>query len=309
MDAEAARRRPARPLRRAGDEPDRRGWRLPRPIRTRPEHRHRVDRIRRSDALRRSGRDDRVQQKRFVTSLGVTSHWYAEAAEVTDDSPTLVQPAIDCKKAMGFVPVSFELFEDSDIAQQIGGVFADSKAAEEARVFTVGGTASNEPNGIITALVAAGGGDDHRDRHERPRPGRPLRQPGGAPAPGGEPTPAWMMNLSILNGYRQLPAGDRPQLLDRQRHGADAEGARLGDPRELEHGLHAHRRGRRLPRPLSGDFRQYAIVDRVGTTIESSPNCSARTADRADSAASCMHWRVGADVLIADAFRLSNFST
>src|SRR3954453_1273562 len=93
--------------------------------------------------------------KKFVTSTGVTSHWYAEAAQVSDDAPALLQPSIDCQKAMAFVPVSFELYEDSSIAQQIGGVFADSKAAEEARVFTTG-AGTTEPKGIITALVAAG---------------------------------------------------------------------------------------------------------------------------------------------------------
>ena len=51
--------------------------------------------------------------------------------------------------------MSYELFEDSDIAQQIGAVFADAKASQEARAFTI--TESNGPTGIITALVAAGG--------------------------------------------------------------------------------------------------------------------------------------------------------
>jgi HK97 family phage major capsid protein len=86
-------------------------------------------------------------EKRFITSTGVTSHWYAEFAEVTDDSPALLQPAIICKKAMAFVPVSFELSEDSTIAQQVGTLFADSKQVEEARVFTVG-NGTTEPKGI-----------------------------------------------------------------------------------------------------------------------------------------------------------------
>lgn len=95
-------------------------------------------------------------EKRFVTSTGVTSHWYAEEAEVSDDSPALLQPTITCKKAMAFTPVSFELFEDSGIAQQIGTIFADSKLAEESRVFTTG-NGTTEPKGVITAVSAVGG--------------------------------------------------------------------------------------------------------------------------------------------------------
>lgn len=49
-----------------------------------------------------------VNEKRYVTSLGVTSSWDPEETEVSDDSPTLVQPTITCKKAQTFVPVSIE---------------------------------------------------------------------------------------------------------------------------------------------------------------------------------------------------------
>jgi predicted phage gp36 major capsid-like protein len=94
-------------------------------------------------------------EKRFVTSTGVTAHWDPEETESTDDSPTLLQPAIVCKKGAADVIVSYELFEDSDIAQQVGNVLADAKAVREAAAFTI--TESNGPTGIITALVAAGG--------------------------------------------------------------------------------------------------------------------------------------------------------
>jgi HK97 family phage major capsid protein len=91
-------------------------------------------------------------EKRFVTSLGVTSSWDLEAEEVSDDSPALLQPAITCKKGAAFVQASFELVEDSDIAQQVGMLFADSKAVHENLSFTI--TQSQGPNGIISLDLA-----------------------------------------------------------------------------------------------------------------------------------------------------------
>jgi HK97 family phage major capsid protein len=210
-----------------------------------------------------------LNEKRFVTSLGVTSHWYAEEAEVTDDAPALLQPAIVCKKAMAFVPVSFELFEDSDIADQIGAVFADSKAAEEARVFTTG-TGTTEPKGIVTALVAAGGsiviatgtnvlaqGDLYANQAALPARWRPNAK--------------FTMNLSILNGYRQLPQatglnysiinddGPIPKALGWEvRENSSMDGTLTGSAADYL--------------VLSGDFNQYAIVDRIGTSLEFIPH-------------------------------------
>jgi hypothetical protein len=47
-------------------------------------------------------------------------------------------------------------FEDSDIAEQISGVLADSKAAGEARVFTVGvGTSDPKASSPRSSLPAA----------------------------------------------------------------------------------------------------------------------------------------------------------
>ncbi len=44
-------------------------------------------------------------EKRFVTSTGVDTHWDLEETETTDDSPTLLQPTITCKKGAGYVQV------------------------------------------------------------------------------------------------------------------------------------------------------------------------------------------------------------
>jgi HK97 family phage major capsid protein len=243
--------------------------------------------------------------KKFVTSTGVTSHWYAEEAEVSDDSAALLQPSIDCKKAMAFTPVSFELFEDSDIAQQIGRVFADSKAAEEARVFAVG-NGTTEPKGVITAISAVGGSvittgsnvlataDLYNNQAALPARWRPNAR--------------WMMNLSIINGYRQLPQatglnysivnddGPLPTALGWEiRENSNMDGTLTGAAADYL--------------VLSGSFQQYAVVDRVGSTLEVVQNLVGANRRPTGQRGFLLHWRSGADALVPDAFRLSNFNT
>jgi HK97 family phage major capsid protein len=60
---------------------------------------------------------------------------------------------------------------------------------------------------------------------------------------------------------------------------------------------------------VSGDFQQFAIVDRVGTSIEVVPQLVGANHRPTGQRGFLMHYRSGSDVLIQDAFRLSNFST
>jgi len=245
-------------------------------------------------------------EKRFVTSTGVTSHWYAEEADVSDDSPALLQLAITCRKAMAFTAVSFELFEDSDIARQIGRLFADSKAAEEARVFTTG-NGTTEPKGVITALVAAGGStviatgtnvlagvDLYNNQAALPARWRPNAK--------------WMLNVSILNGYRQIAqaSGLNYSIVN----DSTAPPTMLGWPAYENGTMDGTLTGAAADYTvLSGDFQQFAIVDRIGTTIEVVPQLFGANRRPTGQRGFLMHWRVGSDVLVADAFRLTNHST
>lgn len=245
-------------------------------------------------------------EKRFVTSVGITSHWYAEAAEVSDDSPALLQPTITCKKAMTFVPMSFEVIEDTDVLNQVRKLFADSKAAEEARVFTTG-NGTTEPKGIITALVAAGGSTVIATASNVLAQADLYTNQAALPARW-RPNARWMMNLTTINGYRQLPkasgltesivddAGEKPKALGWViEENSNMDGTLTGSAADYL--------------VLSGDFDQYAIVDRVGTTIEVVPHLFGASGRPTGQRGLLMHWRVGADVLVPDAFRLSNHST
>lgn len=58
----------------------------------------------------------------------------------------------------------------------------------------------------------------------------------------------------------------------------------------------------------SGDFSQYCIVDRVGTSIEVVQNVFGTNHRPTGQRGFSMHFGVGADCLIPDAFRLTNHS-
>jgi HK97 family phage major capsid protein len=244
-------------------------------------------------------------EKRFVTSTGVVSSWDLEAEQVSDDAPALLQPTITCKKGAAFVPVSSELFEDSDIAQQIGNLFADSKAVHEALSFTL--TQAQGPTGIISSLVSAGGSTVIATGTNVLAQADLYANQAALPARW-RPNAKWMMNLTTLNGYRQLPqaTGLNYSVIDDSGALPKALGWAVHENSSMDATLSG---GAADYLVLSGDFQQFAIVDRIGTTIEVVPHLFGANQRPTGQRGFYLHWRAGSDVLIPDAFRLSNFST
>jgi HK97 family phage major capsid protein len=243
-------------------------------------------------------------EKRFVTSLGVTTHWDPEETQSTDDSPTLLQPSVVCKKGAADVVTSYELFEDSDLAQQIGNVLADAKNVWESLSFTI--TQTNGPAGIITALVAAGGATiiatgtnvlAQADLYAN-QAALPARWQADA---------SWMMALPILNGFRQLPqaTGLNYSIVS----DATSPPTILGRPVYVNSSMDSTLTGAAADYlVVNGSFNQFAIVDRIGSTLEVLPGFGAAgrpTGQRHFY----LHWRAGSNVLVPDAFRVSNYST
>jgi HK97 family phage major capsid protein len=86
-----------------------------------------------------------------VTSAGVTWSWDAEAAAVSDDAPTLVQPSITTYAARGFIPYSIEISQDyPSFAEEFGRLLSEGYDELRAAAYVTGST----PIGILTALDA-----------------------------------------------------------------------------------------------------------------------------------------------------------
>lgn len=89
-----------------------------------------------------------------VTSAGATWSFDAEAAEVSDDSPTLVQPTVPVHKAQGLIPYSIEVGSDyPDFAGEMSMLLSEGFSELVAEKLTTG-SGTNEPTGIVTALDA-----------------------------------------------------------------------------------------------------------------------------------------------------------
>lgn len=89
-----------------------------------------------------------------VTSAGSSWSYDAEAAEVSDDSPTLAQPTVPVHKAQGFIPYSIEVGMDyPDFAGEMSTLLSEGFSELVAQKLTTG-SGSGEPTGIVTALDA-----------------------------------------------------------------------------------------------------------------------------------------------------------
>jgi HK97 family phage major capsid protein len=89
-----------------------------------------------------------------VTSAGVSWSYDAEGSAVSDDTPTLAQPAITVYAARGFIPYSIEIGQDypgfaEEMATLMSQGYVDLLASQ-----TVVGSGSSSPRGIFTAMAA-----------------------------------------------------------------------------------------------------------------------------------------------------------
>lgn len=89
-----------------------------------------------------------------VSSAGVSWSFDAEAAEVSDDAPTLAQPTVPAHMARGFIPYSIEIGGDyPGFAQEMSTLLMEGYNELLAKKL-VDGTGSDEPTGILVALDA-----------------------------------------------------------------------------------------------------------------------------------------------------------
>jgi HK97 family phage major capsid protein len=236
-----------------------------------------------------------------VTSAGVTASWDGEAAEVSDDAPTLASPSVTPYKAQAFVPFSIEAGMDiANLAPAVAELFADAKARLEGAAFATG-SGSSQPKGIVTAVIAVTtsrvaattnntfGLVDVYNTYDAV----PARHIPGA---------SWIANGAIYNKIRQfdtaggaglwerLPAGMPTQLLGKPAYECSTMDGSLGAGND--------------DCLLIGDFRKFLIVDRIGLSVEYIPHLFGATNSRPTGQRGWYaYWRVGADALDTGAFR------
>ncbi|WP_341266966.1 phage major capsid protein [Gordonia malaquae] len=228
-----------------------------------------------------------------ITSAGVTGSWDGEAEEVSDDSPTFGQPTVNVHKGTVFAEATYEAVQDAaNVAQDLATMIAFEKDRMESVAF-VKGTGTKQPKGIITALtgtasiVAPGTagtfavGDVY---------GVDAALPARWAANG-----SWLANRGTYNTMRQFDTNGGSALWGQLAEGRKSE--LLGRPDLVAEAMDADQ-------ILFGDFSNYVIADRIGTTIEYIPNLFGSNGRPTGKRGWYAHFRVGADVVNADAFRL-----
>lgn len=216
---------------------------------------------------------------RGISSSGVTATYNAEGAEMSDNSPTLVQPSVVVQTASTFIPFSIQYGQDvGNVEAIMAGLIQDAKDDLEAVQFTSGVGTGVYPAGLLTFATTT------------------VSTTGG-----GAFTVADMYKLENALGPRFRPRasiiGNR-QIFNLVRAFDTAGGAGMwfGYPNPLQGGMASNvpQSGRLGVNLLAypayecsayttaitgnsliltlGDFNYFLIVDRVGLDIEIIPN-------------------------------------
>lgn len=208
-----------------------------------------------------------------ISSAGVTGRWAAEASEAGDNAPTLAQPTVPVHKLDIFVPISTEALQDAmNVAQEVAEMIAFEKDRMESVAF-VTGTGVGQPTGIVTALVASASSKVGTALVDTFAIGDVYKLDEALPARYRQGA-SWLAHRAIYNDVRQFDTsggggfwtnlgGDvPPQLLSKPTFEAEAmtssfsANAGAGNDNIL----------------AFGDFRNFVIADRVGTTVEFIPH-------------------------------------
>jgi HK97 family phage major capsid protein len=243
-----------------------------------------------------------------VRSEGITASWDAEAVEVSDDSPTLAQPVVKAHKLAAFVPFSMEVGMDAaNFQAEMQRLLLDAFDVSEGHAFWTGtGDGSNQPTGIITALdantnvevsITTSGSFSLTDVYKL-HEALPARFRRNA---------TWAANITTINRLRRFGEGTTgSQSAYWADLGAGQPPLLLGHPIVEASAMAPATTGTGAANLLViGDFRQYLIVDRVGSTIELVPHLFGTTNNRPTGQRGLFATkRVGGGSLVDNAFRL-----
>lgn len=242
-----------------------------------------------------------------VSATDVVWHWRPEEEETTDDTPTFGPVAIPNHKANGFVPISIEALGDANnVTAEVGRLLARGKDSLEAAALTVG-TGTNQPTGIVTALV--GTGSVISAAGETFALADLYALDGALPAEY-RADASYVANRGIYNLVRQFDTQGGANLWERI--GADVPGLLLGRPAYEAENMDATWNPAVAGNNyvlIYGDFDNYVITDRIGMTVEFIPHLMGANRRPTGQRGWYAWYRVGADSVNDNAFRMLDIDT
>jgi HK97 family phage major capsid protein/HK97 family phage prohead protease len=243
------------------------------------------------------------KQWQGVTSAGISVARGAEAAEASDNSPTIAQPTVTPTRVQGFVPFSFEVDQDwAQMRSELAMMFDEAKNVEEATAFITGTGVDPQPEGVQTGVFAVGASvlttgttlTFVQDDIYVPVNDLPPRHVANA---------SWLAPKSFYNKVRTLDTQGGAALWARI---GDGRPARLVDYPVYEAStMSAFSTTVGTKLAILGDFNKFLIVDRIGMSVELIPHLFG-TANNFPTGQRGMYavWRNSSKVLDPNAFRL-----
>jgi HK97 family phage major capsid protein len=247
-----------------------------------------------------------TQTWKGVTSAGVTGEWTAEAAEMTDASPTVAQPTITPVRADAYVQASWEMLEDTSIGSELAMLFADARDRLEGTAHAVG-TGSTQPTGVVTALQLVTA--SRLDANTNGALGAiDIFAMDNSLSPRWRGNGNWVGNKAYLNRIRQLGTslgysfwvdfgGGMPaSLIGYPVHESSAMQSTLSTATASSDDI-----------LLLGDFRSgFYIVDRIGMSVLTTAGVGVIGANRRPTGETgfAAFWRTGSNVVVPDAIRM-----
>jgi HK97 family phage major capsid protein len=239
-----------------------------------------------------------------ATTAGATASWDGELVEVSDDTPAVGTISISTFKAQALIQASIESFEDiAGLESDAMMILGDARDKLEAAAHATG-PGTTAPKGVFTAVNAVSGSKitsataatialaDLNSVYA----GVPVRHRSSS---------TWCMNPTYSLAIKALGTAVSASFSGDLREGT--AGTLLGRPLvESDEAPSAQTTTSLDQEVLLGNFQQYIIVDKPGSmAIEFIPHMFNTANNLPDGRrAWYMHWRTGADVSDANAFRL-----
>lgn len=241
-----------------------------------------------------------------VSSAGATAEWKTEGSQAADGTPALAAEPIPVFMGDVNVTYSYELGMDAlDLTNQLQIAARDAADQLMATAYTTG-NGSTAPRGIVTALAGTSS-EINTTGSEALDDSDPFALQNALPARFSA-NAAFMSHIATANAYRQMETTNGalqfPEL-------------RENPPRLLGKPWYENSNMDGAINPAAsasnfvliyGDFRQFIIVDRIGTTFEILPAFGANGRPTGQRHM-FMTFRTGSDAPVPQAFRMLDVPT
>jgi HK97 family phage major capsid protein len=239
-----------------------------------------------------------------VTSVGTTAEWKVENAQAAEATPILAAVPIPVYMSSAFTPFSYEVGMDAvDFQQELVRVLVDALDRLQASAYTVG--TGSMPTGVVVALTG-GASEINGTGGETIIAADPMSLQTALPARFSA-NAAFMAHIGIINLLAQLettagslrfPEIANGRLLNKPLYeNSDMDGVINAAATENNYCL------------VYGDFREYYVVDRIGTSLEIISNLMGANYRPTGSRGAYLWARTGGNVSTINAFRLLDVPT